>query len=195
MNCVKTVCLATLLSLSVTLVAYAEDQNKPAVPTPPPAKVAETANPERPVKIGYVEMEKIFSDSERGKAAKARVKEKTEKYRTQIAARQKKLEKMKGDIEAKLPTLSPAQREAKVKALQKKIAEFQEFVKGAEKDMSKLEGELTASVVDSVEKAAAEYGKANGFAAIVPKRDLLYLGNAVDVKDVTEELAKAMSRP
>ncbi|WP_298269483.1 OmpH family outer membrane protein [Geobacter sp.] len=195
MNCLKTVCLAATLSVSVAMIAHAEEQNKLAAPSPPPAKVAKTANTDRPVKIGYVEMEKIFSDSERGKAAKAQVKKKTEKYRAQIAARQKKLEKMKGDIEAKLPTLSPSQREAKVKALQKKIAEFQEFVKDAEKDMGKLEGELTASVMESVEKAAAEYGKANGFAAIVPKRDILYLGNAVDVKDVTDELTKAMSRP
>lgn len=160
---------------------------QPAVEAP---KAAEKSQTEAPVKIGYVDIAKIASDSTPGKAANAKMKEKTEKYRSQITSRQKSLEKMKKDIEAKLPTLTPEQRQAKVKELEKKVGEYQKFVQGAEKEMRKMEGELSESMIKSIQKAADEYGKANGFAAIVPKRDLLYLGEKVDVKDVTEDIIK-----
>lgn len=117
------------------------------------------------------------------------MKEKTEKYRSQITGKQKTLEKMKKDLEARLPTLSAEQRQARIKALEKKAAEYQKFVHGAEKDMQKMEGELSEAMIRAIQKAAEEYGAANGFAVIVPKRDLLYLGNMVEVKDVTDDIS------
>ncbi|MRR08454.1 MAG: OmpH family outer membrane protein, partial [Deltaproteobacteria bacterium] len=154
--------------------------------------VVEASRPQTPVKIGYVDISKIAGDSAPGKAANAKLKEKTEKYRSQIAARQKKLESMKKDIEAQLPALTPQQRQAKVKELEKKVGEYQKFVQDAEKEMRKMENELSESMLKAIQKAADEYGKANGFAAIVPKRDLLYLGEKVDVVDVTEEIVKGI---
>lgn len=193
MNKATVVLSAALLSLNFTFAAMADDLPKAVISQPVPStKGSEAARTERPVKIGYVDMEKIVDESDRGKSAKAQLKEKTEKYRSQIAGRQKKLEKMKADLESKLPTLSPQQRETKVKALQKKVTEFQDFVQGAEKEMRKMEGELTESLVRSVEKTAAEYGKANGFVAIIPKRDIFYLGETVEVKDITAEVVKSL---
>ncbi|AJE03326.1 OmpH family outer membrane protein [Geobacter pickeringii] len=196
MNKAAVVLSAALLSFNFTVAVMADELPKPATPQPVSSpKGVEAVRTERPVKIGYVDMEKIVDESDRGKKAKTQLKDKTEKYRSQIAVRQKKLEKMKSDLESKISTLSPQQRETKVKALQKKVTEFQEYVQGAEKEMRKMEGELTESLVRSVEKAAAEYGKANGFAAIIPKRDIFYLGETVEVKDVTAEVVKSLPQP
>lgn len=160
--------------------------------TAEPPKLAEPSQAQQPMKIGYVDLSKIATDSAPGKAASAKMKERTEKYRSQITARQKKLENMKKDIEAKLPSLTPQQRQAKVKELEKKVGEYQKYVQDAEKAMRKTEGELTESMSKAIQKAADDYGKANGFAVIVPKRDLLYLGDKVDVKDVTEDILKSI---
>lgn len=159
-----------------------------ATPAPPVAVAA--APSQSQVKIGYVDIAKIASDSAAGKAATATMKGKNEKYRSQIKSRQKSLEKMKQNIESQLPVLSPQQRQAKIKELEKKAAEFQKYVQNAEKEMRKMEGEFTESILKSIQKAAEDYGKTHGFAAIVPKRDLLYLGSMVDVQDVTEDIMK-----
>ena len=187
----KRIAVLALLSGIISFSAMAEELPKSELqPAGEPARAAETVQPQPPVKIGYVDIAKIASDSAPGKAANARLKEKTEKYRSQITARQKKLETMKKDIETKLPTLAPQQRQAKIKELEKKVGEYQKFVQDAEKEMRKMESELSESMIKAIQKAADEYGKANGFAAIVPKRDLLYLGEKVDVVDVTEDLTK-----
>lgn len=201
MNYSNKIVLATLLALchfAVPAMAANEDaKTKEAAPqaaTAPvqPQQTEAVAKPATaaPVKIGYVDMSKIGSESNAGKAVLAQLKEKTEKYRSQIAAKQKQLEKNKAEIEAKLPTLSPKEREAKGKAFQKKVEEFQKFVQNAEKEMRGKEEELAGKLFRAVEQAAGEFGKANGFAAIVPKKELLYLGEMVEVKELTEEIMK-----
>lgn len=189
----KPIAVLALLSCIISFSAMAEELPKTEPqPASEPPRAAEAVQPQLPVKIGYVDISKIASDSTPGKAANARLKEKTEKYRSQITARQKKLETMKKDLEAKLPALSPQQRQAKIKELEKKVGEYQKFVQDAEKEMRKIESELSESMIKAIQKAADEYGKANGFAAIVPKRDLLYLGDMVQVIDVTGELTKSI---
>lgn len=189
----KRIAVLTLLSCVFSFSAMAEELPKTELqPAGEPAKAAETVQPQIPVKIGYVDIAKIASDSAPGKAANTQLKEKTEKLRSQITGKQKTLEKMKKDLEAQLPTLPPQQRQAKIKALEKKVAEYQKFVQGAEKDMQKMEGELSESMIKAIQKAADEYGRAKGFAAIVPKRDLLYLGEKVEIVDVTEEIVTAL---
>uniref|UniRef100_A0A831U2Q7 OmpH family outer membrane protein n=1 Tax=Geobacter metallireducens TaxID=28232 RepID=A0A831U2Q7_GEOME len=187
----KPIAVLALLSCIISFSAMADElpRTEPQ-PAGEPLRAAETVPPQPPVKIGYVDIARIASDSAPGKAANARLKEKTEKLRSQIVGKQKTLEKMKKDLEAQLPTLSPQQRQARIKALEKKVAEYQKFVQGAEKDMQKMEGELSEAMIKAIQKAADDYGKANGFAAIVPKRDLFYLGDKVEVIDVTGDLMK-----
>lgn len=187
----KPIAILSLLSCIISFSALAQEMPKTELqPTSESPRATESMQPKLPVKIGYVDIATIASNSAPGKAANARLKEKTEKYRSQITSRQKTLEKMKKDLEAQMPNLSPQQRQANIKALEKKVAEYQKFVQGAEKDMQKIEGELSESMIKAIQKAANDYGKANSFAAIVPKRDLLYLGDMVEVKDVTDDITK-----
>ncbi len=160
---------------------------KPAAPAE--VKVS-TATPAKTIRIGYVDMVKAASDSVPGKAAFAEMKKRNDKYKGQIEAKQKQLEKLKATIEAKIATIPPPQREAKAKEFQKKVGEFQKFVQNAEKVMRTREEELSGKLFKAIEKAATEYGKANGYAAVVVKKELLYMGENVDAKDLTEEIVK-----
>jgi outer membrane protein len=157
----------------------------PAAPaTAPPAKVEQAA------RIGLVDMAKIASDSVPGKAAYSEIKAKTEKYRSQIAAKEKQLEKQKKTIEAQIATLSPQQREAKAKDFQKKMEDYRKLVTKADKDVRDRQEKLLNDLYKSIEKASGDYGKANGFAAVVMKKDLLFSGENVEVKDLTDEIIK-----
>lgn len=183
-----------LIALSICFFSFSAAAEEPTntelqANSPTPNTVAASPFQTR-AKIGYVDIAKIASESAAGKAATAKMKGRNEKYRTQIKSRQKSLEKLKSNIESQLPALSPLQRQAKIKTLEKQVTEFQKYVQDAEKEMRKMEEEFTESIFKSIQKAADDYGKSNGFAAIVPKRDLIYLGDMVDVKDVTEDIIK-----
>ena len=157
-------------------------------------KPAEAAKP-APIRIGYVEMTRFGAETGVGKAARSRMQAKTEALKKQIAAKQKQLEKQKSQLEAKLPTLSPKERAAKAKEFEKKYEEYRKFVEKAEKELQGFEEELTRKLYNEIESAASAYGKANGLAAIVVKRDLLYAGSGVEAENVTDGVMKLLNAP
>jgi len=52
----------------------------------------------------------------------------------------------------------------------------------------------TRALYEAIEQAAVEHGKANIFAAIVVKKELLYVGSSVDAQDVTDALIKTLNQ-
>lgn len=144
-------------------------------------------------KLGYVDIVRIGSDSERGKALKSLLTARKDALQKKIDGRKKQIEKLKTSIESKLPGMTPQQREAKSKEFQKKLEEFQKFVRSSEEELYTLQEKETTALFADVEKTAVDYGKANDFAVIVVKKELLYVGTAVDAQDVTDALIKALN--
>jgi len=152
-----------------------------------------TARPGQAAKVGYVDMTRVATDSVPGKAAAADIKSRAGKIRSQIEAKQKQLEKQRAELETRMQTLTPKQRATKAKEFQKKIQDFQNFVKNAQKDLQTREGVLLEKLYKSIERAAGDYGKANGFTAVTAKKDLLYIEDNVEVTDITDEIVKIVN--
>ena len=170
----------------------------PQLPSPPVAtptvSIPTPAPPVKPaLKIGYADLIKIGTESAPGKAAKARFDAKGDKLKNQVVAKEKQLEKQKRAIEEKLPTMTQEQRVAKAKEFEKKVEEYRKFVQKAQKEMEPLQQELSLSIYTLIENAAQEYGKSKGLIAIVPKKELLYVGSEVESVDVTEELLQLVN--
>lgn len=144
------------------------------------------------VRIGFVDLVRIGQESKQGKKAQAQVKTKKEKYQKQITARQKQLEKQKAAIEEKLPTMAPPERAAKAKEFEKKVEEYRKFVQKAESEMQQVQEHATRVLFQDIQKAAAAYGKANGFTAILTVKEILYLGTGTLPEDATAPVLKEM---
>jgi outer membrane protein len=157
---------------------------------PAPAVGPLRDNQEKKTTIGFVDMEKALKDSAMGKAAFADLKARGAKYKSQIDAKQKQLEKQKKDIEAKAPSFTPQQRVAKAKEFQKKVEDFQKFVQKVQKDMQEKENQSLGRIYDAVQAGSEKVAKAGGYAAVVAKREILYIGNDVEIKDVTDDVIK-----
>jgi outer membrane protein len=182
----STVSTPTPNTITTEKPATTATQASPAAQPAPPAKPA--------LRFGYVDMNRFGSDSIPGKAISARLKEKSEKFQATIVSKQKQLEKQKKAIEAKIAQLSPEQRDAKAKEFQKKIEGFQKYVQSAEKEMRSLEQQLTIKLFEAVEKATTAYGKESGLIAITAKKELLYLGNGIEVVDVTSAIIERINK-
>lgn len=165
------------------------------IPTaPPPAEQNTPETPKQVVKIGFIDMAKIASDSDPGKAAYAEIKAKTAKYQKQIKSKERQLQKQKADIEAQMPSLTPTQRSKKAKEFQNKLESFQKYLQKADKDVRTREAELLQELYKAVVKTAGDYGTTNGYAAIVMKKELLFAGDTVAIQDLTEEMIKLLAK-
>jgi outer membrane protein len=168
-------------------------QAAPQVETTAGQKAPETLKAVQTVRIGYADIAKIGAESALGKASAAQAKQKQEKLQAQILAKRKPLDKQKAALEAQFPTLNPAQREAKSKEFQKKVEAFQKSGQNLEKELQDLQEKLTKALFDTIEQTAVEVGKEKGLALVVIKREMLYLSNAVDAQDVSEDIIKQMN--
>lgn len=186
---------ALLLLCTMPLPVLAETAPTPPVQTAPPTVTAveKSVDPLKAspsLRVGYADIMKIAEKSTQGKAAKARFEVRSEKLKAEIDGKQKLLEKQKKTLEAKLPTYEPKQRVAKIKEYEKKVEEFRKLLQKADKELKPMQEKLLKEIYARIEKAATEYGAANGFSLILVKNDVLYLGKNVDVQDVTDELTK-----
>jgi outer membrane protein len=146
------------------------------------------------VRIGYVDVARIGTESERGKGLKTLLTTRKDKLQGKIDGKKKQLDKLKASIEAKIATMTPQQREARSKEFQKKVEEFQKLAQASEEELMSLQEKETRALFEAVEQAAAAHGKTNGFAAIVVKKELLYVGSSVDAQDVTDALIAALNQ-
>jgi outer membrane protein len=193
--------LLIVLLLAVPTIASAAGETPPvstALPQPAPATTltvppAEPAATTQGTRIGYVDISRIAGESARGKALKTLLIARKEQLQGKLDARKKQIEKLKSAIEAKIANMTPQQRDAKAKEFQKKLDEFQKFARTSEEELYTLQEKETKDLFTEVEKAATAHGTANKFAAIVIKKELLYIGSAVDAQDVTDALIKAMN--
>jgi outer membrane protein len=190
--------IISVLAAPLSAAETAAPALSPAAPSAPaPAAEKDTAADPAAAKrfrVGYADIMKIAEKSDAGKAAKARFEEKADRLKTQIDAKQKLLEKQKAALEAKLPTYTPEQRAAKIKAYEKKVDELRKLLQQADKEMKPMQEELTLEIFGKIEKTAGAYGAAHGFDIILAKRELLYLGSNADAEDVTDNLIKELNR-
>ena len=144
-------------------------------------------------RIGYVDINRIGTESERGKELTALLTARKVKLQGKLDSKKKQIEKMKASIEAKIAQMSPQQREAKAKEFQKKLDEFQKFARTSDEELYTLQDKESKALYNEIEKAAVAHGTANNFAVIVVRKELLYVANAVDAQDVTDALIKALN--
>ena len=196
-NKVLIACLIALPSLAFAADNAAEIK-PPAQPQTAVSTPAETTA--KPVaafqstRIGYVDIARIGTESERGKALRTLLTTKKDSLQGKIEGKKKSLDKLKTSIEAKIATITPKQREAKSKEFQKKVEEFQKFAQASEEEFLALQEKETGALYRAIEQSAVEHGKVNGYAAIVVKKELLYTGSSVDAQDVTDALIKALDQ-
>lgn len=185
--------LPAVVSAADTPASPEQKKSPPAAIAAQPAAPAAAAVPA--VRIGYVDIVRIATESELGKSLKARLTDKKDKLQAKVLAKRKQLDKYKESIEAKLPGMSQQQREAKGKEFQKKVDELQKLARSAEEEFAKLQESETGELFAEIEKAASAYGKANGFALVVIKKELLYVGENIAPHDLTELLLKQINAP
>lgn len=183
-------CLAGADDTTSTPVPSGESVVPVTIPAAHDARPSPGAQAEKAIRFGYLDMVKIGSDSEQGKAAKAKFNARVAKYKSQIDVRQKQLEKQKKAIQAKFEGMSPEQRAVKAREFEKKVEEFQKYVQKAEKEMQDLQEDITRKLLTQIEQVVADYGKANDFTVIGVKKDVLYLADGVDVQDITDAVLK-----
>jgi outer membrane protein len=154
-----------------------------------------TAAQDEPIKIGIVDIDQAISSTEEGKAAREEFARKQREAEAELQPMYERYKELEDEIKAKKFVLSDEalfQKQLDLaemrNQIQNKMKELEDQLKV---DQKRLEGPLTAKLVDIIE----EIGKTKGFTMILRRGTpgVLYTREALDITDIVIEKYNAKS--
>jgi len=145
-------------------------------------------------KFGLIDMQEVLQKSDPGAAAFKELQGKFNDMKTDMDKRKAEIEKLREDMEKQSMALSQDARQEKQMDLQRKMRDFQDLAQNYQRKMATEQDKASKPIIEVLVKVIEEYGKKNGFSALMDKKGsgLLYANADQDVtKQIILELNQA----
>lgn len=130
------------------------------------------------LKIGYVNIAKVFDGYDKTKSSEAALTKKGQQKEAEFNARMAELNKMKESLEL----LTGDARETKARELEERADSLKRFRNNTARDLQRERNVIAQGIVKEINSAVDEYAKANAFNIILDERSMLFSqGGVVDV--------------
>jgi outer membrane protein len=143
--------------------------------------IAQTSAP----KIGYIDLQRVMVESEKGKEAKKGLSEEFEKLKKNLAQKQDELQKMKDALEKQTTTMTPEARNDKEKQYQAKVKDYQRLQTDYEAELRQKDQEFTQRILKELEEVVKGLGESEKYTFILERGQagILFAAPTVDVTD------------
>jgi outer membrane protein len=155
-----------------------------------PTTSAQTAAAPAPVRVGFVDIQRVLARSSAGVAAREQLeKEKAAKQR-QVEAQRGDIEKLRDELEKKGQLLSVDARKEKQEQLERKVRDARRLVDDLQGTLQKKEEALLAKVLQDVSGLIQKVSKDRGFGLVLERQrsSILY---ATPESDLTDDVLRA----
>ena len=143
----------------------------PLSPVPCPRALAEE------LKIGYVNMAKVFDGYVKTQASDAVLEKKGKQKEEELKGRMEELRKMRQGLEL----LSAEAREAKAREIEERADELQRFRTNTARDLRRERDAIAKGLLGEIQRAMQEFAQAHGFSLILDGQAMVYGQDAYDV--------------
>jgi outer membrane protein len=140
------------------------------------------------IKIGFIDIQRVISDSQPGKKAKERFHAQVKKVEADMLKEKHEVEKLKSEFDKKSPLLKEEDRKNLEKEFQRRFVGYQRNARDFEEELRQRQGEMTAAILKDLEKVVVEIGKNEKFTLILERSQLLYSDQAIDITSKVIEL-------
>jgi len=141
-------------------------------------------------RIGYVDMQRVVSESAAGKRARAEIEGMIKQKQEQVNREGQKLKALQESFEKEKLTLTEAQRKTKERDFEKKVQSYQQLAADAQRDLREKDNEYTRKALTAIRAAIRELAKEEKLMLVLEKNEqpVLY---AEDGPDLTDKVIKA----
>lgn len=140
------------------------------------------------LKIGYVDMEKVFNEYNKTKTANAKLQDEQKKKRSDAEKMVTDINKMKEESEL----LSDEAKKGKEAVIKEKIKELRDYEKDTVNEIRDKLLSLRKEILDEITKVIEEKGKKEGYNFIFISDVIVYKDKGCDI---TEDVLKAINAP
>jgi len=138
-------------------------------------------------KIAYVDVQRVITEVEEGKNAKARLKVELDAKRADMDKRTKELETLQADYTRQAGVLTEEAKQGKQAELQKKYLETQQAGRQMQEELQGKEEEILRGISEKLMVIVTEVSQKEGFDFVIKKEALL---NAPSSSDITNEIVR-----
>ena len=149
------------------------------------------------LKFGYIDMERAVNDSKAGKEARSRFIAFMKSKKVEGDKKKRELDSMKQILQKQGALLAEDVRVRKEREYQKKVGEFQLYIKNSRVDLRTKEMEMSKKIIRQLMKIVFSFAKKQGYTMIFEKTKsgLLYAQDSLDltptiIKIFNQEVAK-----
>ncbi len=143
------------------------------------------------VKIGIVDLQKVFETSSAGKLVRADINKKGKKMEAELKAEGAKVDELRKKVEREAQVMSREQREDKEREIEIKIYDLKRLKKRYNEELMKLQNQKLEEMKKEIFEIVQDMGKKDGFLLIIEKIGVLYSPSTIDVTDQLIELYNA----
>lgn len=144
-------------------------------------------------KIAVVDIKMILDESTAAKGINKQIEEKRNSYQSQVAKEEEALKKEDKKLSEQRSVLSKEAFEEKAKSFRKKVVDAQKDVQTKRTKLENAYTEALGKVRDATLKIISDLAKDKGFDIAVPKSQVLYSKDNLDIsKEVLEKLNKQL---
>jgi outer membrane protein len=140
------------------------------------------------IKIGLIDVQRAFNESQAGKAAKDRLAAQGKKAEADMNRERQEIEKAKVDFEKKGPLLKEDDRRRIEGDLQKRIVNYQRNARDLQEELEGKGREAQDSILKDLMGVITEVGRNEKFTLILEKNQLLYSDQAIDITNKVIEI-------
>ena len=141
-------------------------------------------------KVGYINLQRLVSESEMGKAARADILKLRKEREASVTAKLKEINRLKEQVNTRGDTMPVDEKRDKIEALQKAYKEYQRMVADAKEDIGREDRQLVAIILSKADAVLKRVAKKQKYTIILKDPNAVgYLDPEVDITDnVLKEL-------
>ena len=134
-------------------------------------------------KIGVVEFQRLFENSDAGKEIKAKITTQGKKMEAELKEKGAEIEEIKKRLERESLVMSKEMREEKEREFRIKINDIKTLQKKYEVELQGVQKKLMSGLQSETLEIIDEMGKSGGYLLIMDKRGVLYSPTTIDITD------------
>ena len=139
----------------------------------------------QPAKLGYIDLQRVMLESNRGKEAKKTLTDEADKLKKTLNQRQDELQKLKDAVERQVATITPEARADKEKQYQTKLKDYQRLAGDYETDLRQKDQDTSQAILKELEQVVRGLGDAEKYTLILERgqASILYGNPSADLTD------------
>ena len=139
------------------------------------------ASAQERIKIGFIDIQRVVSESQAGKQAKERFQAQVKKAEADVVKERQDLEKLRADMEKKGPLLKDEERRNLESDYQRRSVNLQRAMSDYQQELQQKNNEMMSDILKELEQIVTEVGKADKFTLNLERSQILYSDQGIDI--------------